>query len=166
MMFLKHSFNHSNTCCEQTLKEREIKTHTTTFSSHSLRWTEDKRHKISKDLNKQLHKQHYQLHLLLTRLTLFLSHIYRSSYWELRFMFRLRSPSWRLAFALVALLTPDFCWVTSLSAIAGVFRKCLCIDKAGQQTNDCIKMVKKISFFHCWFKELKCYKYKTQPMWK
>ena len=34
---------------------------------------------------KQLHKQHYQLHLLLTRLTLFLSYVYRSSYWELRF---------------------------------------------------------------------------------
>jgi len=29
---------------------------------------------------KQLHKQHYQLHLLLTRLTLFLSDFYRSAY--------------------------------------------------------------------------------------
>jgi len=42
MMFLKHSFNPSNTCCEQALKEREIRTQTTTFFSHSLRSTEDK----------------------------------------------------------------------------------------------------------------------------
>jgi len=39
-MFLKISFNHSNTCCEQALKERHIQTQTTTFFTHSLRWNQ------------------------------------------------------------------------------------------------------------------------------
>jgi len=43
-MFLKHSFNHSNSCCEQALKESEIRTQTTTLFRHSLRWTEYKKH--------------------------------------------------------------------------------------------------------------------------
>jgi len=79
VMFLKQSFNRSNTSCEQALKEKEIRTQTTTIFRHSLRRTEDKIHKISEDLIKQLHKQHYQLHLLPTRLT----DVYRSSYREL-----------------------------------------------------------------------------------
>jgi len=53
----------------------------------SLRWNHLKRrHEIwrsQKRRIKQLHKQHYQIHLLLTRLTLFLSDFYRRFYWEL-----------------------------------------------------------------------------------
>jgi len=30
-MFTKHSFNHSNTGCEQALKQKEIRTQTTTI---------------------------------------------------------------------------------------------------------------------------------------
>ncbi len=57
---------------------------------------------------KQLHKQHYQLHLLLTRLTSFLSYIYElTEVYSLFQMFWLTSPFWWSVFALVMLFTRD-----------------------------------------------------------
>lgn len=46
MMFLKHAFNHSNTCFEQALKEREIRTQISATALEELKIKDIKSLKI------------------------------------------------------------------------------------------------------------------------
>ncbi len=80
---------------------------------------------------KQLHKQHYQLHLLLTSLTSFLSYIYELTEVYILFqMFCLTSPFWWSVLSLVMLLTLDFLILVFL----WLFVTHICYDKKSQET--------------------------------